>query len=793
MKKILSSISFILIILAIWYTHNSTTPNASISDQVEASAFSTERALRHVKNIAQEAHYLGSPNHTTVKNYLVQELNKLNLSPSIQEGFAISDAGTLSKPQNIVAKIEGTDSSKSLLLLSHYDSNPHSSLGASDAGSGVATILEGVSAYLNTGKKPKNDIIICFTDAEELGLNGADLFVSQHPWAKDIGLVLNFEARGSGGPSYMLMETNGKNGNMIKEFMNANPEYPVSNSLAYSIYKLLPNDTDLTIFREKGNIDGFNFAFIDDHFDYHTANDTWQNLDLNTLKHQGSYLMPLLDYFAKADLSNLKSNKDFLYFNAPVMGMVSYPFDWIYPSVGIGLLLFILLLIYAAKKKRIVAAEVGSGFLAFIISLGLSGALSYALWKLVLILYPGCNDILHGFPYNGYYLIAVAVLLAVAVFFKVYSLFDNTKETPSLMVAPLTFWLLICGAISVYLPGGAYLIIPVVLALVCFLIMINQKKPLPILMLLISLPAIFILTPFITSFPVALGLKILFASAVLTVLLAALLLPVVGYYEKKGWIGNLAFFAVLIFFGIAHLNADFTEERPKPNSLVYYYDQDQQKAYWATYDHKLDDYTKNYIDRLKNVADNFNTETITSKYNNSFTYVTPTDSKPISTARIEATYDTLIGDIRYMDICITPQRSLNRMDLYLAKSTNFKKLIANGVVPSDVITKQGKKYNAFTHRWNDRLLTYHLRPNESLELRLQLHKDSLANMVLYEASYDLLNNPLFTVAERKNYMMPKPFVVNDAVMTKKTIDLNTVPHIKDLISSNPENSVTDNE
>src|SRR5690606_24910060 len=104
---------------------------------------------------------------------------------------------------------------KALLLLAHYDSNPHSSLGASDDGSGVATILEGVRAFLSQGKVPKNDIIILFSDAEELGLNGADLFVNKHPWAKDVGLALNFEARGSGGPSYMLIETNGGNANLI--------------------------------------------------------------------------------------------------------------------------------------------------------------------------------------------------------------------------------------------------------------------------------------------------------------------------------------------------------------------------------------------------------------------------------------------------------------------------------------------------------------------------------------------------------------------------------------------------
>jgi hypothetical protein len=44
-------------------------------------------------------------------------------------------------------------------------------------------------------------------DAEELGLNGAALFVTSINGQRD-WLVLNFEARGSSGPSYMLMETN---------------------------------------------------------------------------------------------------------------------------------------------------------------------------------------------------------------------------------------------------------------------------------------------------------------------------------------------------------------------------------------------------------------------------------------------------------------------------------------------------------------------------------------------------------------------------------------------------------
>ncbi|NDK18792.1 MAG: M20/M25/M40 family metallo-hydrolase, partial [Zetaproteobacteria bacterium] len=221
--------------------------------------------------------------------------------------------------QNIIAKIKGSTGNKALLLLTHYDSNPHSSLGASDAGSGVVTILEGLRVYLANNPHPKNDVIILITDAEEIGLNGADAFVNHHPWAKNIGLVLNFEARGSGGPSYMLLETNGGNSKLIKAFLKANPSYPVANSLMYSIYKMLPNDTDLTVFREDSNINGFNFAFIDDHYDYHTVQDSYERLDQNTLMHQASYLLPLLNYFSNADLSQLNSKDDLVYFTFPIV------------------------------------------------------------------------------------------------------------------------------------------------------------------------------------------------------------------------------------------------------------------------------------------------------------------------------------------------------------------------------------------------------------------------------------------------------------------------------------------
>ena len=47
-------------------------------------------------------------------------------------------------------------------------------------------------------------------------------------------------------------------------------------------------------------------------------NDTVENLDFNTLSHQGTYLMPLLDFFSKQDLTQMTTSEDLIYFNMKI-------------------------------------------------------------------------------------------------------------------------------------------------------------------------------------------------------------------------------------------------------------------------------------------------------------------------------------------------------------------------------------------------------------------------------------------------------------------------------------------
>ena len=763
LKKV---ISIVLIVIAIYWSFSALLPSKISSIDAPDNTFSTQRALIHLKEISKNPHYVGSPEHEVVKNYIVKALENLGLEVEIQEGYVLTDWGTITKPKNILARIKGSDNTKALMLLSHYDSKSHASYGASDAGSGVVTIIEGLRAYLHENKIPKNDIIILFSDAEELGLNGASLFVTKHPWAKDVGLVLNFEARGSGGPSYMLMETNGGNHNLISGFIEANPEYPVANSLAYSVYKKLPNDTDLTRFREEGNIDGFNFAFIDDHFDYHTSLDNYKRLDRNTLEHQGSYLMPLLNYFADANLNHIKSDTDDIYFNVPLFKTVSYPFSWIIPMLILAILIFIALVFYGINKRTLNSKHIAIGFLPGIAALLINGSIGFFGWKFLTSIYPQYNEMLHGFTYNGHTYIWAFSLLSVAICMWLYNKVYKPENTASLVVPPLFLWLVICGVISFQLKGASFFIIPVYFGLISLFVLVRQKQPSLILMTLLLFPALLILSPFVKMFPVGLGLKTIIATTLLVSLIFSLCIGVFGFFRYKNRWSYLLFLLAFCCFISAHLNSDFNEENPKPNSLVYYLDTDKNEAVWATYDKMLDPWTKAYLSETPDTDHDITKATNSSKYNTKFTYSKKANIKPINHPYVDIKSDTIIGETRYIKMFISPQRLVNRMDLYADSTNVFTSFNVNGLE-----IEKDQDGNVFSKREFNRLFEYYVVDDKFLEIEFSTPKNQKTTIHFYDISFNLLDNNLFRVPERPSDMIPKPFVVNDAVMVKKTITI----------------------
>jgi acetylornithine deacetylase/succinyl-diaminopimelate desuccinylase-like protein len=136
MKKFSTIVSVLIILGVIYWSFANLKPSINTSKSNSETEFSLENALNHLKKITKEPHYVGSNEHKNVQNYIVSELQKMGFETEIQTQTAINKKWfAATTAENIIAKLKGIGSEKALLLLTHYDSNPHSSLGACDAGS----------------------------------------------------------------------------------------------------------------------------------------------------------------------------------------------------------------------------------------------------------------------------------------------------------------------------------------------------------------------------------------------------------------------------------------------------------------------------------------------------------------------------------------------------------------------------------------------------------------------------------------------------------------------------------
>ena len=405
--------------------------------------------------------------------------------------------------------------------------------------------------------------------------------------------------------------------------------------------------------------------------------------------------------------------------------------------------------------------------LAFLPGIGallINGAVGFFGWKLLLLIYPQYTEILHGFPYNGHLYIWAFTLFSTAVCMWLYNKVYKPENTASLAVPPLLLWLIICGGIAFKLEGASFFIIPVYFGLISLFILIKQKRPDILLMTVLLFPLLMIMSPFITMFPVGLGLKTIIASTLLVSLMFSMCITVFGFSRHKNRWAFVLCIAALGFFIAAHATSDFNETRPKPNSLVYLYDADQDTALWATYDQTLDDWTKA---KLKDTPDVFDASNINfdSKYGTQLVYSKKADLKPMKSPYVHTQKDTIIGDIRHLQVLISSQRPVNTFEFYAEPSSKFLSFNINGL---DIKKKTGDNY-VFQDRIKNRLFSYMVTEDNSLALTFTVPATQPTTFNIFEVSFDLVGNALFEIPERPKTMIPKPFVLNDAIIIKKTI------------------------
>src|SRR5438876_1936357 len=425
-------------------------PPVALAANAQLTSFSAERAMKHVLAIAQRPHPIGSAEHDRVRDYLVAQLSNLGLGPQIQNatgvGTRYADAGRV---QNILARMPGSQKGgPAVLLVAHYDS-VEAGPGAADDSAGIAAILETIRA-LRAGAPLMHDVIVLFTDGEESDLLGAAAFVREHPWAKDAAMVLNFEARGTSGRSLMF-ETGLSNLDTTRVLRTV--PGVTAGSLFTTIYRMMPNDTDLSELGLLGT-PALNFAFGDGADRYHTSHDDVAHLNVGSLQHHGQQALALARAFANGPLPRQRTG-DAVFFDLPLIGFVVYSEKWAMLLALVAAALAVVVIIRSRRESTRFGRDVVLGAAATIGAVVLSGAAAYLAGLVIALLHTIVRW--GGAPaWSPVYWAAVAILsLAISTAF--YVAVRRGSSVAGLHVGALLIWTLLSLAAAVIAPGSSYL------------------------------------------------------------------------------------------------------------------------------------------------------------------------------------------------------------------------------------------------------------------------------------------------------------------------------------------------
>lgn len=431
-----------------------------------ATEFSAARASGTLGRLLgpEVPHPVSSPANAAVRDRVRAEFAALGITTQIYKAngcngratFGFFACGTV---EDVIAEVV-PGQGKAIILLAHYDSVP-AGPGAADDQSGVATILETVRALKARGLKSKHPIIALISDGEEAGLLGAAAFVDDPKWRDRVGVVVNVEARGNRGPS-LLFQTSAGDGALIDLYANSAPTLATS-SLFAVIYKALPNDTDLTVFLNKG-LTGINFAFSGNVAHYHTPLDLRANIDPATLQMHGNSLLSVTSSLMQTDYKALESS------NAVYVTLLGHflprmPAFWALPLA----ILTLALVIGAAFLSQGEVLGIGRRIAAFAIPLlALLGAAAFG-WVL-----HTAASLVSGQPDPSY---ATPLWLRIALAFGVLTAILLVSRLASARLTALAVWgwmAVLAVVTAAFLPGlSPYFLFP---ALIGSVLLIAQSR-----------------------------------------------------------------------------------------------------------------------------------------------------------------------------------------------------------------------------------------------------------------------------------------------------------------------------
>ncbi|HET7434969.1 MAG TPA: M20/M25/M40 family metallo-hydrolase [Thermoanaerobaculia bacterium] len=591
--------------------------------------FSAARAMDVSRELLREGvpHPVGSAANARVRDRIIARFRALGYRVDIQRRFACNAQNSCATTENILA---GDFGRNSVVLTAHYDSVP-AGPGASDDGDGVAALLEVARAI--RGERFANPVAFLITDGEEAGLLGAEAFAADRTLLEKMGVAINVENRGTYGPS-ILFETSRNNDWLIAHASRA-LRHPFTTSVFYTVYDLLPNDTDVSVFKREQKA-AVNFAAIRGVNWYHTPFDDLQHVSLRTLQHHGENVLAMARALGNAELAShlgQSARRDAVWFDLLGLSIVRWPAAW---SVWIAIAA-LLALIVAARKTA--PREITFGVVATFLALLVAAIGGFALAKLALLRSTGTPWLAH--PQAA---VAAMWLIGVASSAFAFALFRRRASDRALLLGTGIVWSVIGIALAVTLPGASYLFIaPVVTLAIALLATRNDTA----VICIATTAAAIVFFPFGLVLYDALGGALLVSVPLVIAITATLAAPLLA--NRRVAVG--AFIAAIVCAVISLALPAFTRERPRPISLGYL-----DKQWLAT-----------------RQLPGFQPETFTYS---AFGFASPAPDLHLPPVEVTA---TRAGGVLTLDV--QSQRNADRLLIFFRPSSALRGVRINGVVP----------------------------------------------------------------------------------------------------------------
>jgi hypothetical protein len=651
-------ISGFLTLLSLWalvfgLTLLRVAPPRPVPADAPLDVFSAGRAVLLLQGLLKEGvpHPVGSFANARVRDRILVDWRAAGYRPEVQEGFACDRFGVCGKVENVVARLLGRSPGKAVLLMAHYDSVA-AGPGASDDGVGAAAVLE-VARALKAGPPLSRTVIFLIDDGEEAGLLGAAAFWAESPWRKDVGAIVNLEARGTSGPSLMF-ETSGENG-WLATALAGHVSRPITSSVFSTIYDQLPNDTDLTIFKED-RVPGLNFAFIGDVSHYHTPLDDLDHVALGSLQHHGDNALAMVKALSAANLEEPPAGSD-VFFDVLGCGVARWGIAATLPAAALAFLLLLVVAqrLWAGGSLDLTRLLFGlaAASLALVLALALGGALAQALRVVgsaprAFVAHPG--PAILGFWSAG---LLGAALAGVA--------FGQKAGASGLWVATWLPWAGLALATARWMPGMSYLfLVPALAAALSGLFWVARPQVAAgasLAMLLPSLTAAVLFVPLAWFLYDAMGIPLMPLVTVLVGVVAFTGAPLAC--QRPGrlvWVVPLV--GLLAGFSDATLVSTATRERPERMVLSFHQDADSGLSRWL-----VSDESKRLPEAMRRVA------TFTKDAEQSFPWPSPSAfvatvaASPLSPPELVVLGRSASGGERRIDARIVSRRGASDVAL----------------------------------------------------------------------------------------------------------------------------------